>query len=83
LAIILDAHGKRGRWIDMLQDFSFKILHILRPKHTNVDALSRNLVGPATNDDDFSEEIQDIGNIQTDTHGAKDEILFVQTGKGS
>ncbi len=26
LTIVLDAHGKRGRWIDMLQDFSFKIL---------------------------------------------------------
>ncbi len=27
LATILDAHGKRGKWIDMLQDFNFKILH--------------------------------------------------------
>jgi hypothetical protein len=26
LAIVSYAHGKRGRWIDMLQDFSFKIL---------------------------------------------------------
>jgi hypothetical protein len=32
-----------------------------RLKHTNVDALSRNPVGPTTNDDDFNEEIQDIG----------------------
>jgi hypothetical protein len=27
LAIVLDAHGRRGRWIDMLQDLNFKILH--------------------------------------------------------
>ncbi len=48
-----------------------------RLKHTNVDALSRNLVGPTTDDDDFGEEIQDIGSIQTNTHEAKNEILFV------
>jgi hypothetical protein len=47
--------------IDMLQDFNFKILHRPGLKHTNVDALSRNPVGQATDDDDFSEEIQDIG----------------------
>jgi hypothetical protein len=42
LAIVSDAHGRRGRWIDMLQDFSFKIMHRPGMKHTNVDALSRN-----------------------------------------
>jgi len=41
----------------MLQDFSFKIVHRPRLKHTNVDALSRNPVGLATYDDDFNEEI--------------------------
>ncbi len=41
----------------MLQDFSFKILHRPGLKHTNVDALSKNPMGQATNDDDFSEEI--------------------------
>jgi hypothetical protein len=46
----------------MLQDFSFKIIHRPGLKHMNVDALSRNPVGPATNDNDFSEEIQDIAN---------------------
>ncbi len=46
----------------MLQDFNFKILHWPRLKHTNVDALSKN-----PNDDDFSEKIQHIGTIQTDT----------------
>jgi len=57
LAIISDAHGKRGRWIDMLQDFSFKILHRPRLKHTNVDALSRNPMGLTTDDNDFNEKI--------------------------
>jgi hypothetical protein len=40
LAMVSDANGRRGCWIDLLQDFSFKILHRPRMKHTNVDALS-------------------------------------------
>jgi hypothetical protein len=40
----------------MLQDFSFKIQHRPGVKHTNVDALSRNPVG-AADDDDFGCEI--------------------------
>jgi hypothetical protein len=47
----------------------------------NVDALSRNLVGLAMDDDDFNEEIQDIGSTQADTHGAKDKIYSIQIGK--
>jgi len=27
LATVSDANGRRGRWVDMLQDFSFKIIH--------------------------------------------------------
>ncbi len=27
LAIMLNAHGRKGKWIDMLHDFSFKIIH--------------------------------------------------------
>jgi len=45
LVTISDARGRRGRWIDMLQDFNFKILHKPGLKHANVDALSRNPVG--------------------------------------
>ncbi len=81
LAIVSDAHGRRGRWVDMLQDFSFKIIHRPGFRHTNVDALSRNPVRPATDDDDFSEEIQDIGNSLTDTPKGEGEALFVQTSK--
>jgi len=52
LITVSDAHGKKNRWIDMLHDFSFKIIHRPGLKHTNVDALSRNLVGLTTDDDD-------------------------------
>ncbi len=47
LATVSDAHGRRGRWVGMLQDFSFKIVHRPGLRHTNVDALSRNPVGSA------------------------------------
>jgi hypothetical protein len=57
LATVSNANGRRGRWIDLLQDFNFKILHRPRMKHTNVDALNQNPVGEARDDDDFCEEI--------------------------
>ncbi len=81
LATVFDAHGMRGRWIDMLQDFSFKIIHRLGLRHMNVDALSRNPIGLAMDDDDFCEEIQDIENAQTDTPMEEGELHFVRTGK--
>jgi len=81
LATVSDAHDRRGRWVDMLQDFSFNIIHRPGLRHTNVDVLSRNPVGPAMDDDDFSEEIQDIGNPLTDTPRGEEEALFVQTSK--
>ncbi len=65
----------------MLQDFSFKIVHRLGLRHTNVDALSRNPVGPAMDDDDFCEGIQDIRNAHTDTLVEEGELLFVQIGR--
>jgi hypothetical protein len=58
-------------------------LHQLGLKHTNDDALRRNLVGPATNDNDFSEEIKDIGNMQIDMPKAKENMFFIQTSEGS
>ncbi len=67
----------------MLQDFSFKILHRPGLKHTNVDALSKNPMGQATNDDDFSEEIQDVGTIQNDPTQAIERIFSVQYGQDS
>jgi len=41
----------------MLQDFNFKIVHQPGTRHANADALSRNLVGQAADDDDFRQEI--------------------------
>jgi hypothetical protein len=53
LATMSDANGRRGRWIDLLQDYSFKIIHRPGARHANVDALSRNPVGQAMDDEDF------------------------------
>jgi hypothetical protein len=50
-------------------------------KHTNVDALSRNPVGPAMDDNNFSEEIQDIGNMQIDMPKAGEKMFFIQIGE--
>jgi hypothetical protein len=58
LAMVSDASGRRGRWIHLLQDFDFKIVHRPGLRHTNVDALSKNPVGKASEDDDFNREIQ-------------------------
>ncbi len=55
LVTMSDAHGRRGCLVNMLQDFSFKIIHMVGSKHPNVDTLSRNLVGMPKEDegDDF------------------------------
>jgi hypothetical protein len=63
-----------------LQDFSFQIVHRPGLRHTNVDALSRNPVGLAVEDDDFCEEVQDVGSAQIDTQLAEERLLFVWTG---
>jgi len=57
LATVFDAHGRRGRWIDLLQDFNFKIVHRAGLRHANADALSRNPMGQAVDDEDFRQEI--------------------------
>jgi hypothetical protein len=46
-----------------------------------VDALSKNPVGSATDDDDFGEEVQDIPGTQADAPEEEKELLFVQSGK--
>jgi len=58
LATILDAYGRRGKWINMLQDFNFQIVHHLGSMHTNADILSKNPM-EGVNDDDFQSEIED------------------------
>jgi len=81
LATVSDAHGRRGQWVNMLQDFSFKIVHRPRLRHTNVDALSRNPVGSAANDDDFGAEIQDIAGNPADEPKEDGELLCVKAGE--
>jgi len=80
LATMSDAHGRRGRWIDMLQDFSFKIVHRPGMRHANADALSRNPVGQVVDDDDFNEEIQDDLHIQNDPAEAIERMFSVRYG---
>jgi hypothetical protein len=46
-------------------------------KHVNVDALSRNPVGSAEDDDDFGEGIQDV--TANASHEER-ELLYVQRG---
>jgi hypothetical protein len=83
LATVSDAYGKRGRWIDMLQDFSFKIIHRPGMKHTNADALSINPVGIAADNDDFNLEIQDFTNKPRGAIEATRGLFFVQCGRES
>ncbi len=69
---------QRGRWVGLLQDFSFKIVHRPRLKHANVDALSRNPVGSAADDDNFGEGIQDT---TADVSGKERELLYIRRGE--
>jgi hypothetical protein len=59
LATVLDAYSRKGRSINTLQDFSFKMVHQAIAKHTNVDALSLNPADGADEWEDIIEEIQD------------------------
>jgi hypothetical protein len=78
LATVSDAHGRRGRWIDLLQDFSFKIVHRAGLRHANADALSRNPVGQAVDDEDFRQEIQDDPVTQQGMGEAAEKVLAVR-----
>jgi len=81
LATVSDTHGRKGRWVGMLQDFSFKIVHRPGRRHTNVDALSRNPVGSVADDYDFGAEIQDIAGIPVDEPREDEELLCVKAGE--
>jgi hypothetical protein len=59
LVIIFDPFGRKGKWISMLQDFNFKIVLIVRARHANVNALSRNPVASHDEAKDFVVEIED------------------------
>jgi hypothetical protein len=57
LATVWDAYGWKGRWINTLHDFKFKIIHIASFRHTNVDALNRNPMDVVDEWEDLIEEI--------------------------
>ncbi len=59
LTITFDPFGRKGKWISMLQDFNFKIVHIAGVRHANADALSRNLVDSHDEDEDLGMEVHD------------------------
>jgi len=53
LVTISNAYGRQGGWINTLQDFSFKIQHIIISQHTNVDVLSCNPVDSTKENEDM------------------------------
>jgi len=53
LATMLDAYDRKDQWINMFQDFNFKIMHCTRLMHGNVNAQSKNLVGSVDEDEIF------------------------------
>jgi len=57
LVKVSDKYGRRGRWINMLQDFSFDIIHHVGSKHGNAYALNRNPIGNVDENKDFQKEI--------------------------
>ncbi len=73
LAIVSDPFSRRGRWISMLQEFNFKIVHRAGARHANVDALNHNPVDSHDEDKDFGMEIQD----------EKKDVSVVQVWKSS
>ncbi len=81
LATVSDAHGRRGRWINLLQDYSFKIVHRPGVKHANADALSRNPVGQAMDDEDFHQEIQDDPHTQHGVAKMAEKVLSLRHGQ--
>jgi hypothetical protein len=61
---MLNAYGRRGRWISMFQDFNFKIVYCVGSRHGDVDALNRNPIGNVDEDKDFHKDIQDYNWMQ-------------------
>ncbi len=59
LATILDAYGRRGCYISLLQDFQFNIIHRVSSRHLNVDAFNKNLENILEEDDDFGCDVME------------------------
>jgi hypothetical protein len=78
---VFDVHGRRGRWIGLLQDYNFKIVHRPGIRHANADALSRNPVGKAMDDEDFQHEIQDAPHTQPEVAETIGKVLAFRDGQ--
>jgi len=59
LTIMLNAYRRRGRWINTVHDFNFKIMQRARSKWTNVNALNKIPIRYVNEDEDFKKEIED------------------------
>ncbi len=60
LVTLSHAYERRGRWIITIQHFSFKIVHKVGSKHTNVDAISQNPMDITNEQEDLTEKIEDF-----------------------
>ncbi len=63
----------------MFQDFHFKIVHRVGAKHFNEYVLSRNLVGRYEADEDFGNEIQDLGGTSQEIPNLQETIINLFT----
>jgi hypothetical protein len=52
------------RWINMFQNFIFKILHSTCDKHGNVGALSRNQIDEAKDEEENKSSIKDLNFVE-------------------
>lgn len=79
LAIVFDAYGQRGRWIDMLQDFNFKILHRSRFKHMNANVFNKNVVNKAKEDENSPKKSKklDYCGKWVYGHGVEGEVFII------
>ncbi len=53
LAIVSNPFGRIGRWISLVQDFNFKIVHIVGTRHVNADALNHNPIDSYDEDENL------------------------------
>jgi hypothetical protein len=59
LGIVSNPFSRRGKWISMLRNFNFKIVHKVRIRHANVNAMNCNPIDSHDENEDFGMEIQD------------------------
>jgi len=62
--IVLDVMESRARWINMFQNFNFKILHSTCDKHGNVDASSHNRIDEAKDEEENKSSIKDLNFVE-------------------